>query len=264
MVTVTAFAVVLCASCGAGQAPSGRSGAGTGEGGASSWSSGVGAAGSGSVALSVGSVASPAFLPGYMPAAGRYFLTVDTTLHDVSTPAPIPVGSDNYSLVTKNGLALATSGASDLVLTPCASDTSVVPGAQYTCTVVFEVPIGDAPAQLLYDDKHGDSATAPVSYMPPAPPSGGCDTFVKLPGTNVEACVQCTQGAACDAEWKMLQDELGDGHTCPTFGTDCQSCSMDGSSPGFCGCWDGCLGACQPAFEAYYECLVAKCYVACG
>jgi hypothetical protein len=139
----------------------------------------------------------------------------------------------------------------------------VVPGAQYACTVVFEVPTGDTPTQLSYDDQHGDTVAAPVSYTPPPPPSGGCATFVTFPGMSTAACEECKDNGACAPEWQMLYSAVNDGQACPNVATECQSCPMSDASPGYCGCMDGCLGGCRPFFDAYFDCLLLNCATAC-
>ena len=110
---------------------------------------------------------------------------------------------------------------------------------------------------------HGDFGTALVSSTPPAAPSSACDTFTTFEKAGSSACLSCVESSKCADARTLLLTEEGDGHTCPAVETDCQACAMDVPSPATCTCWDACLGACQPAFDAVFQCLVAECAAAC-
>jgi hypothetical protein len=118
---------------------------------------------SGSIAISIADVASPSTIGGFAPAVDRYFLTVDVTLDDLSTPEAVPLSFSHYTLTTTEGLVITPDPLSALVALPCPSDLWVAAEARYTCTIAFQVPSDDAPERLAYDDQDGDTATAPVA-----------------------------------------------------------------------------------------------------
>lgn len=120
---------------------------------------------SGSVAITTANIASPGSVAGKAPAADRYFLTVDVTLANVAAPEAVPLSFRDYTLATAGGLVIAPNPVSARVAVPCPSDLWVSAEARYTCTLAFQVPAGDTPVRLAYDDEQGDTATAPV-YAP--------------------------------------------------------------------------------------------------
>ena len=260
---VVTFGVLLSTACGAGSGSSpeqGTGGSGSASGGSVATSGGSG--GGTSVALSAGSIASPSSIGGLAPDAGRHFLTIEATLSDVSAPEAVPVGFAYYTLATVKGLVIMPASASDVVSMPCASDTSVSVGAEYSCTIAFAVPTGDSPARLSYDDLRGDTATVPVSYtVPPPPVSAACNTFASYKFTDIEACETCI--GECSQLANTLANQQVDGTTCPSAATACATCPPFITSPGYCECHDACLGGCQPAFDAELECDVAHCAASC-
>lgn len=247
-VVVSLAAAVLAAGCGAGGASSGGTSAGGG-----------GTSGDpGSITLTVNVATSPGKIGVFSPDPGRTFVAINLTLDNVSAPSPIPVTLPFFSLSTANGLALTTSAKSAEVYTSCAGDTSISAGSQYTCSLAFEVPTGDSPKQLSYDDHVGHTASAPVSItQPEAGP--GCNTTATWTGGST-ACGQCM-----DTFCKGLKDaanmEVLDNKTCPTA-KNCINTCMTGT-PTYCSCLTSCLGACEPAWDTYQHCVIDNCTAPC-
>jgi hypothetical protein len=231
-------------------------------GGASGSAAGAGAGTTGgSVTLTAGNESSPGTIQSVPPAMGRYFLTLSVTLDNVSVPSAIPAGFAYYALSTSKGLVLMPSAESTAVSMPCASDTSLSLGAQYTCTIAFEVPSGDSPTLITYDDKNGHTATAPVSYTPPAP-GAACATLATWNNTASTACQQCIM-TKCQSQAATFSGQLSDMKTCPTALTGCMACPMSHQAPTYCSCWEGCIGGCKAAFDALDQCAVDQCSAPC-
>jgi hypothetical protein len=247
-------AALLSAACGGGDGSSSDLGSGAG---------GSGAGTGGSVTLSVGAVGSPDVIGSVGPNAGRYFLTVQVTLRDVSAPMAVPAGYAYYTLTTAKGLEIWPADVSVDIAMPCSADTAVSVAAAFSCTLAFAVPTGDSPTVITYDDLRGDTATAPVvNNVPPPPDSVACDTFATYQNTGSNACTICL-GTYCQDPYVELSDEQSDGTTCPDVGNACATCPLFPSSPGYCSCQDGCLGGCQPAFDAMFQCYVEQCAADC-
>jgi hypothetical protein len=245
-VMLASLAAALPAACGGGV--KGTTGAG-------------GTTAGGSVTLSAANEASPGTIQNVPPAMGRYFLTLSVTLDNVSVPSPVPAGFAFYALSTSKGLVLVPSATSGAVSMPCASDTSISSGAQYTCTISFEVPSGDSPTLITYDDKMGHTATAPVSFTPP-PPGTACMTLTTWKNTMSTACQQCLM-TKCMTEESTFSSQLSDGKTCPAAITACNACPMTFSNPSYCTCWEGCIGGCKASFDALDQCAVDQCATPC-
>jgi hypothetical protein len=211
----------------------------------------------GSVVLSVDGVSADPYVSGLVPASGRYFLAVEAALGDVSSRAPAPVAYSYFELVTRKGLALMPAPDPSMsVDAPCSPGTAVEPGTTYRCTLVFEIPEGDAPAELSYDDVLGDQATASVSYTRPA--SAACDTFAAYQSTATDACTECIT-TECAREGDAYASELIDGTTCPSAPSDCALTGTDTD----CTSLLRCLGGCAPAYDALLKCGVYRCASAC-
>src|SRR5262249_48063519 len=115
---------------------------------------------SGTVSLTVASAKPAATIAMLGPTSGEYFAVTHVTLSNGAS-ATVPAGFDSFSLQTAAALVLAADNASVAVDTPCALTTSLAAGGSITCNVVFQVPIGEEPATLLYDDHLGAKASAP-------------------------------------------------------------------------------------------------------
>lgn len=244
---LASLAALISVSCGGGSSSPGTGASGTG-----------GTSAGTTISLTIGTVTSPASIAGIAPQKGQYFITIPVTLNNVSAAAPVPVGFSFYSLATVEGLVIMPSADSAVVAMPCATGTSVTAGADYSCTVAFEVPSGDSPKQLTYDDMHGDQATAPVSFtMMPPPASPGCDTWVTYKNTQFTPCMTCTN-TQCNAE----KNTFG---MCANGGMDSclQKCPAALSDPNYCACHGDCYGACQPSWDALLKCFEASCAASC-
>lgn len=253
-------AVTVLAACSSGGSSGGDDfGAPPSDGG----TTGVGTG----VALTVGKVDSPYAIGSIKPSSGRYFLTVDVTLANVSSPAPVPAAFAYYSLTTQAGLSIIASPYSANVASPCAVDTSVTKAAKYTCTVAFEVPTSDSPAHIDYDDKKGDTASAMVSYVKPMMTS--CETLVVWAAAKNSTCIQCFNNAAsgmqCTTQaMQVRSDQNGSGCPSSTVNSCLQGCqSMLGDPAAYCGCARNCEGTCAPDYAALDDCIVQNCMSVC-
>ncbi|MFT3767758.1 MAG: hypothetical protein QM820_20070 [Minicystis sp.] len=249
-ILVSLAAAALAVGCGGGSGTSG--GGGTAGGGGTPSSSSGGS--QGSVVLTVDMATAPNNIGVHAPAQGRFFVEVDITLQDVSTPSPIPVAFTFFTLSTANGLVLQPSIASAAVGTPCPGDISIAAGSQFTCSIAYEVPLQDSPKDLSYDDHAGHTATASVTVTPPPPPDP-CETVVKWQQEQSTACKDCEK-TLCKTERDEWLAEMADGQTCPNQA----ACTMANcTTQNQCPCLGACLGACKPAWQTYLNCAIAKC-----
>jgi hypothetical protein len=90
-----------------------------------------------------------------------------------------------------------------------------------------------------------------------------CDTFTSFRNIASDACIACYYGDACSSPRTEAFREQLDGRTCPSVATECQACPAIVTGPGYCSCQSACLGACQPALDAWFQCLVSRCSAAC-
>ena len=136
----------------------------------------------GGVALSADKVTTPGSIQTVPPAAGRGFVVLDITLQNVSSPKAVSAGFSLFSLTTDQALVLTTAAASSVIANGCLPGTSVALGGQFSCTLAFEVPVGQVGQKLNYDDLAGHAAAAAI----PAPPAATtCDKLNCIQRTAV-------------------------------------------------------------------------------
>jgi hypothetical protein len=244
-----AWPVVLCVAACAGAGPVGSDAALE--------------ASAGQVTLAVGAVASPSVINRTPPSTGRFFVTLALTLTNVSVPTPVPASLVSYRLATTSGLTLTPSPVSGALAMPCPGDVSVNAGAQYQCAVAFEVPTGDAPATLQYNDTLGHTASAAVPWDPAAATDRCPDVYAWLNGSNT-ACQSCVTmgeqaGGPCGAQDSAFRA------SCRTTAQQCASTCQGMTDPAaFCGCIEQCYGAsCTTSFRALDSCLATACGSSC-
>lgn len=242
--TSLAFASLALFACTAGYLPSGLPPGS--DGGLD-----TGSTSSGGVGLSVASTISPSKISDIAPAAGSFFAEVDLTLHNTGSSSPLSANFVLFALATDKSLVLNTSPTSGAVSPECSPMTSVAEGGQFECKVAFEVPTGQTPTTLLYDDKQGHKASAPV---PGIPPSSACDKWIAA-AEGSAACQQCLAQAAKTGQCNLLsgtkQSACGGQDTSKcnaVFGTD------------FCMCYQAAVtSSCWAAFESYAACAASAC-----
>jgi hypothetical protein len=143
------------------------------------------------VTLVVNNTTTPSTVGGFSPPSGTYLAQLNITLGNVGVSKAISASFQNFTLQTDQSLVLQFSTASDLVGTPCSMSVSVANGGTFTCNLVFEVPTGQTPVTVLYDDAAGDTASAGV----PAPQSY-CALFDSMKAST--ACADCLNKSTCD------------------------------------------------------------------
>jgi hypothetical protein len=212
------------------------------------------------VQLSIGNVASPASIGAVRPSAGRYFLTVAVTLINLSVPTPVPAALLYYRLASTGGLTLTPAAASGAVGTPCPADVSVNTGGQFSCTLAFEVPTGDKPATLNYDDTMGHKASAPVT-LPATPMDPGCVPYVTGVTTGSSTCKACytkaqQSGGVCYTLVQMYTS---------TCNATIMSCACKQTDPtALCDCEHACFTTdCASQLATIHDCLIPACASSC-
>lgn len=270
-----AGALLACSSGGGGTSDGGS---GSGSGGTSS-GSGSGASGSGSgggsgsssggtgtsgVSLSVASASSPATVGGLASPSGSFFFVVDLTLKNAGASTPLSTSPVLFSLQTSQALVISAAPAQ--ASGECSATLSVASGGQDACGVAFEVPTGQTPTTLVYDDQRGDKATAPVPTVVMA--SGACQTYAGWFKGASQACIMCLGGAVgvFDAGSAPCQPAAD------TYRGTCQKCASmcdpllggGGGSVSPCACELGCDTAqCQTIFQTYVSCMTSTCGGSC-
>src|SRR5262249_42958845 len=157
------------------------------------------------------------------PAAGTYFQELNVTLANVGSSKAISASFLLYTLKTDQLLVLQFSPSSDAIDTPCATSVSIASGGSYTCNLIFEVPKGQNPVTLYYDDPVGDTASAD---MPPPPPVVTCAYDSQMTNTACRSCVNWASSlAACKSQLSSYSAACSDAADsacvgqCPSIGS---------------------------------------------
>jgi hypothetical protein len=124
-----------------------------------------------------------------------------------------------------------------------------------------EAPVHDGGSAGSADS--AGSAPKPLASDTPPLASVACDAFTSFENVESDACLSCYFGDACSSTRTAAFAEQLDGHTCPNAAMECQTCPTIVTGPGYCACQRACLGACQPALDAWFQCLVSQCSAAC-
>ncbi len=140
-------------------------------------------------------------IQGARPMTGRRFLTLTATLVNSGEQRPLSVAAPLFSVLTKGGLAVLASGDSSLLTQSCAADLSVAVGGQISCALAFEIPTGDTPTTLVYDDTMRRAQTD-LTVLLPAMPDGGAGCAA-APTSPSSTCTQCVE-QSCQNELMML------------------------------------------------------------
>jgi len=214
---------------------------------------------SGGVSLSVTSTSEPAMVGGFPPSSGTFYLVVDVTLRNTGASAPLSTSPLLFTLQTNQALDVTSSPAQ--ASGECSDSVSVASGGQDTCSVVFEVPAGQTPSAVVYDDL-GARATAPVPAV--ATPSAACLSFQGDLTSGSQTCLECLDDAegvldAGDAACKGAVDAYRG--SCQTCATMCVTPSGIGD---VCTCELGCDDTqCQTLFQTLVSCLTTTCGAHC-
>ena len=251
---------------GSGTPPGDASGGGSDEGG----DAGAGGTGTAGVSLSIASAA----ISTSDFNTTDFFLDVSLTLKNTAAGGSLSTNPAFFSLETSQALVLGASSTATN-LSECSATLSVASGGQDTCSVTFDVPMGQMPARVLYDDMRGDRATAPI---PAADlPSVACSTYEgwSHPG---DACALCIGhagglGGVADAGAPACDDavtaylsacEAAAQAAEPTCGAVDSLRDVNPAGIGACACEPlGDDAQCQTLFQAAVSCFVMACGTQC-
>jgi hypothetical protein len=201
---------------------------------------------SGGFTLSVTSAQWEAALQNERPPSGRTYAELNISLSNNSA-SPILASAPLFSVLTTSSIEVPTSPATGLADSPC-TDLSVAKGGTLACSLVFEVPTGDTPAELVYDDHMGHSAKAPIAIVT----VDACSRFRGWTRLNTSECVSCFGSSGCPKETACTSSELncveadGAGDPCSTV-TTCGLSQM-----------------CADQLKAALQCQVAACDASCS
>ena len=129
----------------------------------------TGGTSSGDFALAVSNAAYATDIDGVAARPGDVFLIVSLTLRNGSVTTPLGGDPIDFSVTLASHLVVTVAPASAKVPTACRPDVSAAVGGTLECAVAFEIPNGDEPQSLGYDDHRGNSASATI----PAPAAEG-------------------------------------------------------------------------------------------
>ena len=241
----------LCAGC--SSSSSGVAADGGAEGGINPFFPDGGAS-SGSLSLKVDSSTAPrSTLDGFTASNGNGYVVLALTLSNESSTTPLSANPVLFSLRTDRSLVIAISSAQPT--NPCNPAFSVATGGTLSCNLAFEVPKGQTPADLLYDDLRGNKATAPVPAPAPVTGAGACSEMTSWYSNPSAACESCLGSAGNDV--------------CTAFATkytaSCNACSQTcGQNDDPCTCERTCdTSKCQGLFDAYMKCFYDACSGSC-
>jgi hypothetical protein len=215
-------------------------------------SNGSGFSGSNGASLQVSSASNPSTVGGFTPSAGTFFFVVDFTLKNTGASAPLSTSSVMFSLDTSQQLVVSASA--DQPSSPCGAGVSIATGGQLECQIAFEVPMGQTPTQLVYDDHQGDQASASVPSV--ALPSASCEKLLgwafHSPSSACMTCMQSAEQGTCKAQIDAYNS------ACTTCGSTCHSATD------YCTCESGCDStSCRSLFDAENACIVSACSASC-
>jgi hypothetical protein len=180
------------------------------------------------------------------PKPDRAFVRIDAEL-DNRTGDALPLSFAYFEVRSDDDLLVMASPASELLDDACATDTAVAPFTEQGCSLVVEIPEGDLPAQLRYDDGFGHVAEAEITICPDADAPDLCGTACVSLADDPFHCGACDRalvidGAVCiDGEERCADedDEICDGacidvRTSPEHCGECDRAVGDGET-----CIDG-------------------------
>jgi len=189
------------------------------------------------------------------PPVGTSYVRLDLTLANQTSEVAIPENFALFSVTTDQAIVLMASGTS--VTHPCLATQSLAAGGNASCGVWFEVPIGQQPSVVTYDDRLGQSATFPV---PSLAPTSTCEAIRAWSMAGTSTCVDCVGavGSGCATEHEAT------GVACNGMNCTQQCAAQQLDVQGRCECEAMCeTGACLTAANAEMDCLSTKCTSSC-
>ncbi len=188
------------------------------------------------------------------PPSSRFYAVVTVAVSNTSASAPILAAAPLFSVTTSGAIKVPVSGAVASLDSPC-TNLSVGQGGQLSCELAFEIPTGDTPVELDYDDGMGHTAATAV----PALTDGTCSLVTSWKNTTGSACTSCTQEAVAEGTCPNAQ-------ACTQTEVVCiaMQVQMSGSAA-FCSAAAACSvsTACAAAWQATSDCVVFRCNTNC-
>jgi hypothetical protein len=189
------------------------------------------------------------------PGSGRRFFILTATLQNTGEERPLPVAGPLFTVLTGANLLLQSRAYQSLA---CPSDISVAIGGQQDCSMAFEVPDGDAPSALLYEETTRRAQTDLTALVATAP-------------DNTAACFSL----ATNVDWSVCYDCLDYSGYCgaqkQAMGSGSASCWTDLDYVTInCGdlcspCWYHVAEGCSTVISAFVTCLrTSSCAQKCG
>jgi hypothetical protein len=214
----------------------------------------------GGVSLTVTSVTSAATVDSFPPAAGTAFVVVDLTLANTGARMPLPTDPLFFSLQTAD--AIVVSASLEQPPGACSSADSVAGGGHIACEMAFEVPLGQTPATLVYDDHAGDRASASLTGT--LSPSAACERYAGwLQTSPTGACAGCLSSTEGTLNGGSAGGCMSAAHA---YGS---ACGVDAgaqclTSNDVCSCEIAADSAsCHALFDAFVGCIVSACASSC-
>jgi hypothetical protein len=206
------MATILAAGCGS-KAP-GSGGVGGDMGNPMGGPADMAGTSSGGFAIAVANADTPYAIEGITAPTGRFFVFVKVTISNTSATPPVLSSSPLFSVKTKADIVVPPAG---LGFNDECADLSVAPGGQLSCSLLFELPVGETAAELDYADTVGRTASAPIPLLP----SISCDTVQGWKSISSTACMSCiqTSNTSCidlsscsQTEQSCITSTLGSSH----------------------------------------------------
>jgi hypothetical protein len=181
------------------------------------------------------------------PASGRSFAVITVSINNGSLGHPLLAAAPLFSITTKAAISVPISSYFAGVDSPC-SNLSVAKGGTLACSLAFEVPTGDVPVELDYDDKMGDTATVTIEAVARSCPASGWTN------ASTSQCVSCSSSASCPQAKSCTMSEA-----------TCISNALAGWPSSLCSLTRGCTlsASCAAEIEQYVDCINYECDESC-
>lgn len=161
---------------------------------------------------------------------------------------PVSLGFSNFTVLTVEHILVEASELSESFGRPCAEDLSAPAHTFHACNLVVELPGGDFPSVVIYDDQMGNQAEADVFAGGSQGGQGGAGAGAGGGGggaaDNVGACedflasIDCGGaglGAAFDCSaYAGLSCDISDYFTCAADALSCMGGVLDPSGLATC------------------------------
>jgi hypothetical protein len=192
-------------------------------------------------------------LDGFSASTGNGYVVLVLTLANQGSLIALSTNPVLFSLRTDRSLVISISPAQGA--NPCNPAFSVAVGGTITCSLAFEVPNGQTPSDLLYDDLRGNKATASVPPPAAVTPPDACketDAWFQNPSSACSTCLDNVFSSTCKT-------------IATNYDTSCTACSGScDSASDPCACERQCDStSCQSLFDALNKCTFDACQNVC-